>query len=43
LPERVFQAFGHGPGFLTIAAVAAAAAALAWLFLPDTKPEKYID
>jgi predicted MFS family arabinose efflux permease len=39
----VFQSIGHSAGFLTIAAVAAAAAALAWLFLPETKPEKYID
>ena len=39
----VFQAVGHWAGFLSIAAVAAAAAALAWLFFPETKPEKYID
>jgi MFS family permease len=39
----VFQLFGLWAGFLSIAAVAAAAAALAWLFLPETKPEKYID
>jgi len=38
-----FQSFGHWAGFLSIAAVATAAAALAWLFLPETKPEKYID
>jgi len=39
----LFQMFGYWAGFLSIAAVAAAAAALAWLFLPETKPEKYID
>jgi MFS family permease len=39
----VFQAFGHASGFVSIAVVAASAAALAWLFLPETKPEKYID
>jgi predicted MFS family arabinose efflux permease len=39
----VFQSIGHWVGFLAIAAVAASAAALAWLFLPETKPEKYID
>jgi predicted MFS family arabinose efflux permease len=39
----VFQRFGYSAGFLAIAGVAAAAAALAWLFLPETKPEKYID
>jgi MFS family permease len=39
----VFQAFGYSAGFLSIAGVAAAAAALAWLFVPETKPEKYID
>jgi len=39
----VFQLFGYSAGFLSIAGVAAVAAALAWLFLPETKPEKYID
>jgi len=39
----VFQSIGYWAGFLAIAAVAASAAALAWLFLPETKPEKYID
>jgi MFS family permease len=39
----VFQSVGHAAGFVTITVVAAAAAALAWLFMPETKPEKYID
>jgi len=39
----IFQLFGQVPGFLSIATVAAGAAALAWLFLPETKPEKYLD
>jgi predicted MFS family arabinose efflux permease len=39
----VFESFGARAGFLSIAAVAGAGAALAWLFLPETKPEKYID
>jgi hypothetical protein len=39
----VFELFGHWAGFLSIAAVAAAAATLAWLFLPETKPDKYLD
>jgi MFS family permease len=30
-------------GFASIAALAASAAVLAWLFLPETKPEKYLD
>ncbi|HEY3640115.1 MAG TPA: MFS transporter [Xanthobacteraceae bacterium] len=39
----VFQEFGRGAGFLAIAAVAAAATAAAWAFLPETKPERYAD
>ena len=38
-----FQEFGHAAGFIFIAGVAAAGTALAWLLLPETKPEKYID
>jgi predicted MFS family arabinose efflux permease len=39
----VFQEFGHVVSFLAIAGVAAAAAAMAWIFLPETKPGQYQD
>ena len=39
----VFQEFGRGAGFLVIAAIAAAATATAWAFLPETKPKRYTD
>jgi len=39
----LFQQFGHEAGFLALAAVAAAATALLWLFLPETKPAEYLD
>ena len=39
----IFQEFGHGAGFIFIAGVAATGTALAWLLLPETKPEKYLD
>lgn len=37
----VFQELGPTAGFLVLAAIAAAAVATAWLFLPETKPERY--
>jgi MFS family permease len=39
----VFQEFGRGAGFLALAAIAAAATAIAWAFLPETKPKRYAD
>ena len=39
----IFQEFGRVSGFLFIAAVAAAATSVAWVFLPETKPGKYED
>jgi predicted MFS family arabinose efflux permease len=39
----VFQAFGQRTGFVAIAAVAALAAVLAWRFVPETKPGRYLD
>jgi len=39
----LFAGFGDLTGFLTIAALAAAATACLWLFLPETKPPKYED
>ncbi len=39
----IFQEFGRWAGFIFIAAVAATGTALAWLLLPETKPEKYPD
>jgi predicted MFS family arabinose efflux permease len=39
----IFQEFGHWVGFIFIAVVAATGTALAWLLLPETKPEKYPD
>jgi len=43
LSGAVVQTFGAAAGFASIAAIAASAAALAWLFLPENKPEKYLD
>jgi MFS family permease len=37
----VAQEFGREAGFLFIAAIAAGATAIGFLFLPETKPEKY--
>ena len=39
----IFQQFGHRPGFLVMAALAGAATAILWLFLPETKPREYLD
>ena len=39
----IAKMFGHEIGFLTIAVVAVAATAMAWMFLAETKPEKYDD
>lgn len=39
----LFQAFGPRIGYLPLAAIAAAATALLWAFLSETKPEKYED
>ena len=39
----LFQAFGQRIGYLPLAAIAAAATGLIWLFLSETKPEKYED
>jgi MFS family permease len=39
----VFQTFGSRVGFLTLAVAAAAATGMIWLFLTETKPEKYED
>jgi len=39
----LFQAFGPRIGYLPLAAVAAAATGLIWLFVSETKPEKYED
>jgi MFS family permease len=38
-----FQGFGSWSGFIAIVAVAAAATALIWLFLSETKPASYAD
>jgi hypothetical protein len=37
----LFQAFGPRIGYLPLAAIAAAATGLIWLFVSETKPEKY--
>ncbi len=37
----LFQGIGPGGGFIVIAAVAGAATALIWIFVSETKPEKY--
>jgi MFS family permease len=39
----LFQAFGPRIGYLPLAAIAAAATALLWVFLSETKPDKYED
>ena len=39
----IVQHFGDFTGFLLMAIGPAAAAALIWAFLRETKPEKYID
>jgi MFS family permease len=39
----VFQDFGRSMGFLFVAVVATAATIAAWLFVPETKPERYQD
>jgi MFS family permease len=39
----LFQAVGPRIGYLPLAAIAAAATALIWVFLSETKPEKYED
>ena len=39
----VFQALGQTAGFLVLAAIAAAATALLWVFLSETKPKQYVD
>ena len=39
----IFQALGPRLGYLPLAAIAAAATGLVWMFLSETKPEKYDD
>ena len=39
----VFQALGPRVGYLPLAAIAAAATVVLWVFLSETKPEKYED
>jgi MFS family permease len=39
----MFQRLGHWEGFLVLAAIAAAACALLWAAMPETKPGKYLD
>jgi MFS family permease len=39
----IFQALGPRLGYLPLAVVAAAATALLWVFLAETKPHKYED
>jgi len=39
----IFQALGHWEGFLILGAAAAAATALLWAAMPETKPGKYLD
>lgn len=38
-----FQVLGQTAGFLGLAGIAAAATALLWVFLSETKPEQYAD
>jgi hypothetical protein len=37
----LFQRFGTTVGFITVTVVAALATVLIWLFVSETKPEKY--
>jgi MFS family permease len=39
----LFQAFGQRIGYLPLAAIAAAATGLIWVFVAETKPQKYED
>ncbi len=39
----IFQELGHWPGFLILAGAAAAASALLWAAMPETRPAKYLD
>jgi MFS family permease len=39
----IFQDLGNWQGFLILAGFAAAAAALLWLAMPETRPTKYLD
>jgi MFS family permease len=39
----IFQDLGNWVGFLILAGFAAAAAALLWLAMPETRPSKYLD
>jgi MFS family permease len=39
----IFQDLGNWDGFLILAGFAAAAAALLWLAMPETRPSKYLD
>jgi MFS family permease len=39
----IFERLGQMPGFLILAAAAAAAAGLLWIAMPETKPGKYLD
>jgi hypothetical protein len=39
----MFHLLGRQIGFLVLAGIAASAAMTCWAFLPETKPEKYLD
>ncbi len=39
----IVQGFGRWAVFLTMAGIAAAATLFVWLFLPETKPQQYLD
>jgi MFS family permease len=39
----IFQDFGRTIGFLALAAILVADTVFAWAFVPETKPEKYLD
>jgi predicted RNA methylase len=39
----LFQGLGRTAGFLILSGIALAATALLWVFLSETKPEKYLD
>ena len=41
LTGLIFDEFGRGVGFLIIGGIAAAATAIVWMLLPETKPEHY--